>query len=167
MFSVFSDHGKMKKGKVEQFTMILVIFQAILSSFPTMNLNHCMKVQNGNVPRLFRAGHQNLGRGKCINKFDEIHNIFYEKSPHLLSISETEICPAAIKKLNDDSYQVETKDDNKRISVIVSDEIRYKRRKDLETKEQDIIWVEMGSGGNKTLTRWIFFRKQAWMRYVL
>ena len=140
----------MKKGQVE-IMIFLVILQAILSSFPSMNLNHCMKIQNGNVPRVFRAGHQNLGRGKCINKINEIHNIFYERSPHLLSISETEMCPEAIKQLNDDGYQVEVKNDNKRISVIVADEIRYRRRRDLESKDQAIIWLEMGSGGNKTL----------------
>ena len=128
-----------------------VLLSTILLSFPTSDHNKAMKIQNGNVPRVFRAGHQNLGRGRLINKINEVHNIFYERSPHLLSISETEMCPEAITSLNNDGYQVETKADNNRISVIISNEINYTRRADLETPYFGIVWIQMGTGKNKTL----------------
>ena len=59
--------------------------------------------------------------------------------------------PEAIVKFNNYGYEVETKEDSPRIAVIIDNQINYKRRHNLETRETAIIWIEMGNGKNRMI----------------
>ena len=48
-------------------------------------------------------------------------------------------------------FKVETKQDNERICVLVKKSISYKRRRDIETPNWPIIWIQVGTGRNKIL----------------
>ena len=130
---------------------LVMVALSILLSFQIMNINKCMKSSNGNVPKLLRVGHANLGSGNISNKLSDIDVLMYTKRPDILGISETVMDRAAIDILNSEGHQVEVKDDNERISVIIANNINYRRRTDLETALQPIIWLEMGTGSQKHL----------------
>ena len=128
----------------------------ILSSFTLLNISKCMKMMNGNIPKSLRVGHQNLGSGIVSNKLSDIDYLLMEYKPHILGVSETTLDIAAENALNNDGYVVETKDDNERIAVIIKGNVKYKRRRDLETPLQPVIWIELGSGANKVLWSHIY-----------
>ena len=128
----------------------------ILSSFTLLNISKCMKMTNGNIPKSLRVGHQNLGSGIVSNKLSDIDYLLMEYKPHILGVSETTLDIAAENALNNDGYVVETKDDNERIAVIVKGNVKYKRRRDLETPFQPVIWIELGTGANRVLWSHIY-----------
>ena len=99
-----------------------------------------MKMTNGNVPKLIKVGHNNIGSGVVSRKISEIDYIMYNHQPSILGISETVMDPEAINILTTEGLQVETKSDNERISVIIAGNVNYRRRRDLETDFQPVIW---------------------------
>ena len=58
---------------------------------------------------------------------------------------------AAVDILTTEGFNVERKDDNERISVLVRNNVNYRRRSDIETALQPIIWLELGTGGQRHL----------------
>ena len=74
----------------------------------------------------------------------------YSSSPHILGLGETVMDQAAVDILTTEGFNVETKDDNERISVIIRNNINY-RRSDLETALHPVVWLEFGTGGQKHL----------------
>ena len=67
-------HKKSYDEKVSQSRVItsIIVISALLISFPNINISSCMKAENGNIPKQLRVGHQNLGSGRLIKKFNEI-----------------------------------------------------------------------------------------------
>ena len=108
-------------------------------------------ISNDNVPRVFVAGHQNWGRGELKNKIDDVLDILDNKKCHVLGISERTMDDASYNILTNHGYEIEVKEDSPRISVIIDKDINYMRRKDLETRECAIIWIELGMGRNRML----------------
>ena len=146
-------HKKSYDEKVSQSRVITstIVISALLISFPNINISSCMKAENGNIPKQLRVGHQNLGSGRLIKKFNEIDYLLMEKKPHVLGLSEIEMDNEALNTLLNEGNQVEIKQDNERISVIISSNIKYRRRYDLETPLWPVIWLELGTGNSRFL----------------
>ena len=94
--------------------------------------------------------HSKAAEGIVSNKLHEIDSLMYSSSPHILGLGETVMDQAAVDILTTEGFNVETKDDNERISVIIRNNINY-RRSDLETALQPVVWLEFGTGGQKHL----------------
>ena len=96
-----------------------------------------------------RVCYQNLGHGvNCYEKFKDIENILNTRHPHVIFIGEKQIDEDSRTRLNFFNYEVETLDqsENDRIWCAVSKSVEYKRRKDLESKDAQCIWLQFGRG---------------------
>ena len=114
-----------------QYTAKIMLLLTCLMNFMTLNLNINMHSSNGNVPRVFVAGHQNWGRGELKNKIDDVLDILDNKKCHVLGISERTMDESSYNILTNHGYEIEVKEDSPRISVIIDKDISYTRRKDL------------------------------------
>ena len=110
----------LSKERIMSISMLMILLLTTLSNFPSMKLSKCVKATNGNVPKLFRCGHNNLGAGKCENKIDDIHYVLLEMKPHVFGISESYMDPDCKSSLEQEGFSVETKQDCPRISVSIN-----------------------------------------------
>ena len=119
------------------------------------DLNTIMRSVNGNGKRRLLFGHQNMRGGTFTtnkDKRDQIELSLGLNKHDVLGISETELGPNPNGVCNIDGYVWETKVDSPRISVLINDNLDYKRRQDLEVDGFAVIWVEVNPKNKNSIT---------------
>ena len=126
-----SERIMLSNNRIMKTSAKIMLLLTCLMNFMTLNQNINMHSSNGNVPRVFVAGHQNWGRGELKNKIDDVLDILDDKKCHVLGISERTMDESSYNILTNHGYEIEVKEDSPRISVIIDKDISYTRRKDL------------------------------------
>ena len=113
--------------------------------YVTKNTNKLMRCYNGNGKKRLTLAHQNLQGGKMSTdeKIVQVQQAITATLPDVLGISETEMSKSMELECNVPGYKWEVKEDNSRISVLVNENIDYRRRKDLERPHIAAIWIEI------------------------
>ena len=118
----------------------------ILRGF-TGDVNSLMRIINGNGRRKLTICHQNLRGGNLTENDDKkasMDTAMTMLRPDVLGLSETELGNNNNGVCNYEGYVWVTKDDSKRISVLVNDSLTWRRREDLEIRGIAAIWLEIG-----------------------
>ena len=113
-------------------------------------------MKNGNKNKNLIILNWNKGNSNFINRVDTIHQIIIEQNPDIFAIQEANIREQDdIRLFQMEGYQLEL--DNlletkgiARAIMYIKNDIKYRRLKDIESKIEPIIWVEIQQMGKKT-----------------
>ena len=120
----------------------------------TKNGNHTIKILNFNK-----------GNAKLVNKINILQSMILKYKPHIIAIQEVNYTPQqdpsdiqipGYKWEMDGLFQ---QNGRSRAALLISENLRYTRRKDLEVPEVAHVWVTINLNGNKKVNLQSFYRQ--------
>ena len=154
-------YGIRMSGKVIGLLWLMIIMCSTFDQISSSNNNKKCHILNGNIGKsknTLKILHWNKGPAYLQNKCNDMNYVLDRYNPDIFSVSEANM---VIHRDNGDigylcNYNFEITDQMANVELsrqilIINKQIIYKRRKDLESKFDCCIWIEIQLKGQKPL----------------
>ena len=128
-------------------------------------MNKEVHTLKGNINTNISILNWNKGNSSFINKKDTIEYILQQEKPDILTLQELNITDTEdINLLQIQGYNLEIDQllethGRSRAGIVIKNTIRYTRLKDIEVKNEPVVWVELTMPGNKKIKIQNYYRQ--------